>query len=401
MQYRTDKKSGNQLSVLGFGCMRFPKNIAGIDMKKVEELVMRSIEGGVNYFDTAWIYPGSEEALGSIFEKHQVRKKIYITTKLPLVYAKGPADFDRFFDQSLKRLRTDYVDYYLMHMIMDMDQWVKLKSWGIENWIAEKKKAGQIRHVGFSYHGSRDEFLKVVDDYDWEMCQIQYNYSDENFQAGVTGLKKAAERMPVMIMEPLLGGKLAFGLPKEAVEIFKKANPRWSPVAWALNWVWNQSEPALLLSGMNDMGHLEENLGLADAATAGMLGQQEMDTYRQALEVVNRACKIRCTSCSYCMPCPKGVNIPGCFAAYNAIYSMGYVEGMKQFVTSTGLMSQRSSGPGLCVKCGKCESHCPQSLPIMDHLVQVRRRMEPWWMRFIGVCVRAFLGKQRKKADAG
>ena len=398
MQYRIDKRTGNKLSALGFGCMRFPKGIGGIDMRKTEELIMRAIEAGVNYFDTAWIYPGSEEALGAVLEKNKVREKVYITTKLPLVMIKGPADFDKFFDMELKRLRTTYIDYYLMHMITDMDQWNKLKGWGITEWIAQKKKSGQIRWAGFSYHGTRDEFLKVVDDYDWEMCQIQYNYSDENFQAGVTGLKKAAEKMPVMIMEPLLGGKLATGLPKGAVEIFKKANPALSPAGWALNWVWNQSEVTLLLSGMNDMSQLEENLRLADTARAGMLGEAELAVYRQALEVVNSAYKIRCTGCNYCMPCPKGVNIPGCFSAFNASYAIGFVAGMQQFITSTALTSERSSSPGLCVKCGKCESHCPQHLPIVKSLGMVRRRMEPFWLQFAGVCARAFLGKKRKKA---
>jgi predicted aldo/keto reductase-like oxidoreductase len=399
MQYRTDIKSGNQLSILGYGCMRFPRNIAGIDMHKTEELIMRSIEGGLNYFDTASIYPGSEEAIGAIFEKNHVREKIYIATKLPLVLLKSPGDFDKYFDLSLKRLKTGYIDYYLMHMITDLDQWVKLKSWGIEAWIAEKKKAGQIRRIGFSYHGSCSEFLKIVDDYDWEMCQIQYNYSDENFQAGVTGLRKAARAMPVVIMEPLLGGKLATGLPTEAVEILKKENPNLSPAAWGLNWIWNQEEATLLLSGMSTMSQLEENIRLADTARAGMLGATEHDAYRRALEVINRACKIRCTGCNYCMPCPRGVNIPGCFSAYNTIYSMGYIEGIKQFVTSTGLVSQRSGSPRLCVKCGICESRCPQCLPIMDNLAQVRRRMEPLWLRFTGACARAFLGKKQKKIN--
>ncbi|MDR0315665.1 MAG: aldo/keto reductase, partial [Treponema sp.] len=306
-------------------------------------------------------------------------------------------DFDRYFEQSLKRLRTTYIDYYLMHMITDMDQWCKLKSWGIENWIAQKKKTGQIRQIGFSYHGSRDEFLKVLDDYEWEMCQIQYNYSDENFQAGVTGLRKAAEKMPVMIMEPLLGGKLATGLPKEAVGIFRTANQNLSPAAWGLNWVWNQADAALLLSGMNEMAQLEENLRLADSARAGMLGETEMDAYRKVLAVMNRSYKIRCTGCGYCMPCPRGVNISACFSAYNAMYTMGYVAGMQQFITSTALTSERSSSPSLCTKCGKCESHCPQKLPIIKHLAQVRRRMEPFWLRFVGVCARAFLGKKRKR----
>jgi predicted aldo/keto reductase-like oxidoreductase len=393
MQYRVDKKSGEKLSILGFGCMRFP------DRRKTEEMVMRAIEGGVNYFDTAWVYPGSEETLGAILEKNRAREKTLIATKLPLVMLKGPADFDKYFNQSLKRLRTDYIDYYLMHMITDMDQWEKLKSWGIESWIAAKKQAGQIRRIAFSFHGSCAEFLKVLDDYDWELCQIQYNYSDENFQAGVTGLKKAAEKMPVVIMEPLLGGKLATGLPKEAAAIFKKANPALSPAAWGLNWVWNQPEATLLLSGMNSMDQLEENLRLADKAGAGMLGETEFDAYRRALAVIKRSYKVPCTGCNYCMPCPLGVNIPGCFAAYNTRYTMGYYTGLQQFITSTALTSEHSGSPSQCVKCGKCESHCPQNLPIIKHLGEVRRRMEPWWLRFVGVCARAFLGKRRKKTS--
>ena len=380
--------------------MRFPKGIAGIDMQKTEDLILRAIEGGINYFDTAWVYPGSEEALGTVLAKHNVREKVHIATKLPLIMVKGPADFDRFFNQSLKQLKTGYVDYYLMHMVTDLQQWEKLKSWGIENWITEKKKSGQIRQIGFSFHGSFGEFVKVVDDYNWEMCLIQYNYSNENFQAGVTGLKKAAQKMPVMIMEPLLGGRLAANLPKEAVDIFKKANSDWSPAAWGLNWVWNQPEVTLLLSGMSDTAMLEENLRLAGDARPGMLGETEAGIYRQALAVINRACKIQCTGCNYCMPCPKGVNIPGCFAAYNTVYAMGYFAGMHQFVSSTGLTSEQSGSPSQCVACGKCEKHCPQNLPIARHLKQVERRMEPFLVKFVGACARAFLGKKRKKANA-
>ncbi|MDR3248620.1 MAG: aldo/keto reductase [Treponema sp.] len=398
MQYRVDSRSGNKLSVLGLGCMRFPSILGAIDMRKAEGLVMRSIDGGVNYFDTAWAYSGSEDALGSILEKNRVRDKVYIATKLPVIVLRGKGDFDKYFNKELERLRTDHVDYYLMHMLTDTDLWNKLKSWGIEEWIAAKKKSGQIRQIGFSYHGSCDEFLKLVDDDIWEFCQIQYNYSDENFQAGLTGLRKAAEKMPVMIMEPLLGGKLADGLPAEAVQVFTKANPQLSPAGWGLNWVWNQGEVALLLSGMSDLSQLEENLKLADAAQPGMLGAADMDTYRQVLAVVNRAYKIRCTGCNYCMPCPRGVNIPGCFAAYNASYAIGYVAGMQQFVTSTGLTSERSGSPSLCVKCGKCESHCPQHLGIVRSLGQVRRKMEPFWLRGVGVAARALLGKKRTKA---
>jgi len=401
LQYRIDKKSGNKLSVLGFGCMHFPGLFGKPDLHKTGELVMRSVESGVNYFDTAWMYPGSEETIGTIFRNNNIRSRIYIATKLPFILIKnsgGPADFEKFFNQSLLRLKTDYIDYYLLHMISDLDQWVKLKKAGIEEWITQKKKSGQIRSIGFSYHGSGSEFLKIIDDYDWENCLIQYNYSDENFQAGVTGLRAASQKMPVMIMEPLLGGKLASGLPKDAVKIFQKANVNLSPAGWALNWIWNQGEVTTVLSGMSNMEQLDENLRLAASSSVNMLTDDDQIVYKSVLKIVNRACKIRCTGCNYCMPCPAGVNIPGSFSAYNTRYSLGFIQGMKHHVMSTGLISEQGSGPGLCTNCGKCERLCPQKISIMKELNTVREKMEPWWYRLIGACARAFLGRKRKNA---
>jgi len=375
--------------------MRFPRNIAGIDVRRSEELVLRAIDGGVNFFDTAWLYPGNEEALGTILRRNGAREKVFVQTKLPLLMIKGPDDFDRHFNQSLQRLKTDYVDYYLMHMITDMNLWEKLKGWGVEKWIAEKKKEGRIRHAGFSFHGGYDEFAKVVADYDWEACLIQYNYFDENFQAGVRGLRMAAGTMPVFVMEPLLGGKLATALPKDAVAIFKKADPKLSPAAWGLNWVWNQGEATLLLSGMSNPAQLEENLALADAAEVGMHGGAELEVYARALAVIKEKYKIRCTGCGYCIPCPRGVNIPACFSAYNTMHSIGYRAGMWQFITSTGFMSESSASPSRCTACGKCERHCPQQLPVIADLAEVGKRMEPWWLRLAGASARAFLGRKR------
>ncbi|MDR1029501.1 MAG: aldo/keto reductase [Treponema sp.] len=397
MQFRLDKQSGNKLSVLGFGCMRFPRNLGTIDMQKTSNLIIEAINKGVNYFDTAYMYPGSEEALGGILEKYKVRGKVYIATKLPLVLLRGPKDFDKLLAKQLERLRTSYIDYYLMHMITDTELWEKLRGWGIEDWIQEQKKNGRIKRIGFSFHGSQQEFLKLIDAYPWEFCQIQYNYSDENFQAGKVGLKKAAEKMAVMVMEPLLGGKLATGLPREAVDIFKKAHPGMSPVGWALRWIWDQREVCLLLSGMQEPRQLEENLQLATKAYPQMLTGEEHKIYLQVLQVFNKAYKIRCTGCNYCMPCPQGVNIPGCFAAYNTSFSMGFVSGMQQYMTSTGITSERMSGPRLCVKCGKCETHCPQGIPIIRSLVAVRKRMEPLVFWGIILLVRALLGKKGKK----
>jgi len=380
--------------------MRFPRKLGVIDMLKTEEMVMRSIEKGVNYFDTAWIYSGSEEALGSVLFKNDVRYKVNIATKLPVIMFKNSStsiDFDKYFNQSLERLKTDYIDYYLLHMITDMDQWNRLKIWGIEDWIAQKKSAGLIKRIGFSFHGSGSEFLKIVDDYNWELAMIQYNYFDENFQAGIKGLKAAAAKMPVIAMEPLLGGKLANDLPKDAVEIFKKANPTLSSAGWALNWLWNQADVTSVLSGMSTIEQLEENIDLSNAASANMLNETHMTVYKSVLESINKACKVRCTGCNYCMPCPVGVNIPGSFSSYNAVYSMGYIEGMKQYATSTGMTQVKSGSPALCTKCGKCEPLCPQKISIIKELVTVHKKMEPLFIKFVGFCARAIFGKKRKK----
>jgi predicted aldo/keto reductase-like oxidoreductase len=198
-------------------------------------------------------------------------------------------------------------------------------------------------------------------------------------------------------MEPLLGGKLATGLPKEAVKIFRNADPELSPAGWALNWLWNQAEVTSVFSGMNSIEQLEENLRVAEASSVSMLDDSKKAVYKSVLEAINRACKNRCTGCNYCMPCPVGVNIPGSFSAYNTIYSMGYIEGVKQYATSTGLMSVKSGSPGVCINCGKCEPKCPQGIKITEELKTVYKKMEPWFIKFIGACARAFLGKRRNK----
>ncbi|MDR1867131.1 MAG: aldo/keto reductase [Treponema sp.] len=407
MQYRKDKKSGNELSVLGFGCMRFPRkggrhsagsqNFSAIDLKKTEQLLMEAVEQGVNYFDTAYLYPKSEESVGTVFEKNNVREKVYIATKLPLIFCHNRNDFDRFFTKSLDRLKTSYIDYFLLHMLTNFNQWEQLRAWGVESWITEQKKLGKIRYIGFSYHGSLQEFLKIIDSYPWEFTQIQYNYSDENFQAGITGLKKAAETMPVIIMEPLLGGKLATGLPEKAVQLFKNANPTLSPAAWALNWIWNQIEATVILSGMNTLEQLHENVQTANNAVPGLLSTEDMTVFQKVREVLNSTYKIHCTGCNYCMPCSHGVNIPACFSAYNTSFALGMSLGMQQYTTSTAVTSKQTHGASLCTKCGACETHCPQHLPIREHLEQVRKRMEPWWFRFGVRTARIFLGHSRAK----
>jgi predicted aldo/keto reductase-like oxidoreductase len=385
MQYREDKVSGNKLSILGMGCMRFPR-----DAVETERMILTAIEQGVNYFDTAYIYPGSEETLGTILNKHKKRESVFIATKLPLIMCKRPEDFDKFFNKELDRLKTDYIDYYLMHMITDLVQWKMFCDWGIEQWIADKKRAGKIRQIGFSFHGSCGEFLKTLDAYQWEFCMIQYNYSNENYQAGKEGLKAAsAKGIPVMIMEPLLGGKLAVGLPDAAKALFTKTDPSLTPAARAFLWLWNQSEVTCVLSGTSATVQVEENIRTACAAHA--LSAEELAVYGEVVAIFNKSYKIPCTGCNYCMPCPKGINIPGCFAAYNTSFVQGFITGMQQFITSTGGLGRTPHNPRLCIECGKCEQHCPQHIAIRKALREVSAKMEPLPIR-IGIAIgRRFL----------
>ncbi|MDR1785345.1 MAG: aldo/keto reductase, partial [Spirochaetaceae bacterium] len=370
MQYRDDRVSGNKLSILGLGCMRFPRSA-----EETERIIVSAIDGGVNYFDTAYLYPGSEETLGKILAGHKKRDSVFIATKLPLIMCRGPEDFDRFFNRELERLQTGHIDYYLMHMITGVSQWDRFRAWGIEAWIAEKKRAGQIRQAGFSFHGSRGEFLNILNLYPWDFCQIQYNYSDENFQAGKTGLRAAAAKgLPVIIMEPLLGGRLATGLPREAVNVFARADPSLSPAAWGLRWLWNHSEVTCVLSGMSSAAQMGENL--QTAANFSPLAESDLGVIAEVVGIFNRAYRIHCTGCNYCMPCPRGVNIPGCFAAYNTSFVQNFVLGMQQYVTSTAAAGKNPQGPRLCVECGVCEQHCPQHLPIRQYLKHVAGRME-------------------------
>lgn len=381
MQYRVDQRTGARLSVLGFGCMRLPRTVSGIDRKKSEQLVLQAIGAGVNYFDTAYLYPGSEAALGDILWKNDLRKQVMLATKLPITNCKKPEDFDRFFTEQLTRLKTDHIDFYLMHNVGNFEQWQKLCDMGIAGWIQKQKEKGSIHRIGFSFHGAGEDFLKILDSYDWDFCQIQYNYFDENYQAGVTGLRRAAEmNMPVIIMEPLLGGKLATGLPKQAEEVFRRVNPEHSPAAWGLRWLLNQPEVTVILSGMNRDEQLADNLKTSENTMPGNLNAAEQDAYKQVTQIFRKTYKIPCTGCGYCQPCPHGVNIPDCFAAYNTSYSMGWVTGMFQYVTSTGANHTEGHTASKCVGCGACERHCPQNIPIREKLKSVSGRMEPFYI---------------------
>lgn len=375
MQYRNDKY-GNKISILGYGCMRFTNTAGKVDVKKAEKEILEAYGQGVNYYDTAYIYPGSEAALGEILEKNGIRNQVNIATKLPHYLVKNYQSLDKYFLEELSRLRTDHVDYYLMHMLTDIKTWNRLIELGILKWIEEKKKTGAIRQIGFSYHGNSDMFCELLDAYDWDFCQIQYNYLDEHSQAGRKGLDHAYEKgIPVIIMEPLRGGRLVNNLPANALKAFKDSSKEYSPAIWAFKWLWNQAGVTCVLSGMNSLEMVQENTKYAADSFVGEITEEENEVYKKVVEAINATMKVGCTGCRYCMPCPKGVDIPGTFAAYNRRYSDGKIRGFFDYFMCTGVRKD-SSAASNCIECGKCELHCPQHIEIRKQLKNARKELE-------------------------
>ena len=389
MQYRNDRH-GEPISILGYGCMRFSRKGPGLDYEKAKGEILRAVELGVNYFDTAYIYPGSEELLGRALEETGLRERVRIATKLPQYMVRSRAQMDRIFEDELSRLRTDHVDYYLMHMFTDPAQVEALEAIGLDEWVAERKAAGQIGQLGFSYHGGTEGFLRILEARDWDFCQIQYNYLDEHAQAGRRGLEAAAERgVPVIIMEPLRGGKLVDLLPQEAKQAIAASPRGWTPAELAFRWLWDQPGVTCVLSGMNSLEMLEENCRVASEARAGDLGPEDFALIERVKEAINARVRVGCTGCGYCMPCPKGVDIPALFRCYNQMYTEGKAAGRKEYWQTVSMRKEKAFARQ-CVGCGKCEGHCPQGLPIRDLLREADRALRPLPWRIAGDVARQF-----------
>lgn len=378
MQYRNVPKNGDSLSVLGFGCMRFPQKRGGIDEEKATFLLRKAIDEGVNYIDTAWPYHGgaSEPFVGrALLDGY--REKVKLATKLPQWIVKTREDMDSFLNSQLERLQTDKIDYYLIHSVGYKD-WQRLKEIGISEFLDTAKKDGRIVNAGFSYHEDTAGFKKIVDDYPWEFCQIQYNIMDEFCQAGREGLKYAAEKnLAVIIMEPLRGGKLSLHVPNEVSDIYNRSKTKRSSAEWAFRWLFDQPEVTVVLSGMNLESHLMENIRVAGETRPGSLTQEDKEILSNVSETYRRLMKVPCTGCQYCMPCPAGVNIPACFEIYNN-YHM-YPEKMSAKITYAGrlggAMGSRCNA-SLCIKCGRCEKYCPQHIEVPLRLSEVSSEME-------------------------
>jgi predicted aldo/keto reductase-like oxidoreductase len=376
MQYRTVPKNGDKLSALGFGAMRLPTKRMRIDEERATRQIRTAIDNGVNYIDTAAPYHGgeSERFLGRALQDGY-REKVKLATKLPPFSVKTREDMDRILDIQLRKLKTDHIDYYLLHGLND-GQWKKLRDLGVLGFLDAAKAAGKIRNAGFSFHGDRRTFKEIIDAYDWVFCQIQYNFLDEMNQAGTEGLCYAASKnIAVMVMEPLRGGMLAGKLPKEVEQIYRDAGPKRSAAEWALRWVWNHSEVTVVLSGMNDEKHIIENIKTCGDALPGSMSAGELATIEKVAASYRRLVKVGCTGCSYCMPCPSGVNIPMCFSLYNdyhmgnSLMARGFYGGM--LMGGMGIKADAS----LCINCGKCAKACPQKIAVPDELKKVNKTL--------------------------
>lgn len=384
MQYR-ELIQGEPLSVLGYGCMRFPTKNGRIDEEKADAQMFYAFNKGVNYYDTAYPYHAgrSEVMLGKFINKHGIRDKVYIADKLPAFLVSRPEQIEKYFNTQLTRLNTDYIDYYLMHMLDSLHSWQKLKDFGILEFIKEKKASGQIKHVGFSFHGRPEEFIKILEDYEWEFCQIQFNYLDEYNQAGLAGLKRADELgIGVIVMEPLRGGNLAAKAPDKVKKKFDEFGEKRSPAFWALRWIWNHPEVSVVLSGMNVDEHIEENIRVASSTEPNSMTVEEIRIVDDVKEIYRELMKVPCTGCNYCMPCPFNVDIPGTFSDYNNKYFFNDRQSQFQYLGKViGLGGSQKSGANLCTDCGKCEKHCPQEIAIRKELKAAHKELDNWLFR--------------------
>lgn len=381
MLYRKMPKNGDELSILGFGAMRLPTMSDGsIDEEKATQMVRYAIDNGVNYVDTAWPYHmGQSEPFLARALADGYREKVKLATKMPQWMVKSQADMDNFLNAQLQKLNTDHIDYYLVHSLVG-SSWKTIWDLGLAEFLDRAKADDRIINAGFSYHGSGEDFKDVVDGYDWDFCQIQYNFLDQNIQAGTKGLEYAASRgLGVVIMEPLRGGNLADPVPSEVIDIWNEAEIERSPVEWALRWVWNYQEVTVVLSGMTEPYHVEENLKVAEEGFANSLTYEELNIIERAADKYRELMKVNCTGCRYCMPCPQAVDIPACFETYNNLFMFGGKDRlMMMYAAKLGgiLRGAERNFASQCVQCGQCLDACPQSLPIPNLLEKVAEEFE-------------------------
>jgi hypothetical protein len=391
MQNRLIKKTGDYISPLGFGAMRLPLKNGRINREIAKEQLYHAIDSGINFIDTAYLYGDSETFLGEVLQG-EYRDKVKLCTKLPSINVRKYEDMEKILDEQLKRLQRDSIDYYLIHAV-DLKTINRLLKRDLLKFISKAKADGKIKHVGFSYHGPKEEFEIVVDGYDWDVVMIQYNYFDENTQASIEGIEHAASKgMGILVMEPLKGGILAGKIPQEAEDVFRKADSNKSNAQWAFEWVLNNPNVTCVLSGMNSIEQIDENIVIAEKTTPLSLSLEEMETIEYVKRVIRNSLKINCSTCGYCMPCPQGVNIPECMKIYNEKYLFEHKGLFNQsridyFQYVGGIMGNEGNA-GKCNGCGKCLRKCPQNLNIIEELKKVKKEFEFPGMQYVLLFVR-------------
>jgi hypothetical protein len=371
--------------------MRLAQKDGRIDEARATRQIRHAIDCGVNYIDTAWPYHAgeSEPFVGRVLADGY-RERVRLATKLPAWLVKNRADMDRFLNAQLEKLNTSRIDYYLVHSL-NGGSWDRIAALGVAEFLDRAQADGRIANAGFSYHGLREDFPRVAGAYPWSFCQIQYNYLDEQLQAGTEGLLDAARKgLAVIVMEPLRGGTLAAAPPPAIDALWRKAELRRTPAEWALRWVWNHPEVTVVLSGMNDEAQVEENLRIAADAFPGSLTPAEVGLVESVGRKYREIMKVGCTGCGYCQPCPSGVDVPGCFDAFNAFHTFGKTrEARFQYVLrASGILSGHPGYASLCSQCGDCLDKCPQSLAIPDLLEQVVAQFEGDGLKDVEAMVR-------------
>jgi len=377
MLYRKLGKTGEKASILGYGSMRLPVidgAVDNIDEEKAIELLRYAIDHGVNYVDAAYSYHGGK---GEIFLGKALadgyREKVHLATKLSCKRVNYKEDMDRFLNEQLEKLQTDCIDFYLLHAVKK-SYWEKMKKLGVFEFLERARAAGKIKYTGFSFHDDLDVFKEVLDAYPWDLCQIQFNYLDEEFQAGIEGLKYAGEKgVAVVIMEPLRGGNLASKVPEDAQKVWDRARIKRTPAEWAFRYLWNYPEISVVLSGMSEIAHLKENLRIADEGLPNSLSPEEKDLIAEVKEIYKSRIKVNCTGCKYCIPCPQGVNIPRNLGYLNDIYVLDDVENAR---FQYGVLLAPEEKAGNCIECGECEEVCPQGISIREMLKEIRDSFE-------------------------
>jgi predicted aldo/keto reductase-like oxidoreductase len=406
LQYRTMPGRDEQLSALGFGCMRLPTHVGGpasslIDVARAKAQIVSAIERGVNYIDTAVPYHlgASESFLGEhILSDPGLREQVQLATKLPCIRIKAAETIQPTFDKQLEKLRVESIDYYLLHAL-NGPSWDKMVELGIIEWMEQRKAEGRVRHMGFSFHGRKQDFLRICDAYDFDFAQVQYNILDERFQAGIEGIDHAhAKGMGIVVMEPLRGGSLVGKIPAPVKKLYDQAEVKRSPADWALRWIWNNPKVTVVLSGMNREDHLDENIRIACESLPEGMTPQELDIIARVRDTYRELLQVDCTGCAYCMPCPAGIDIPAAFANLNNYRMFGWLEPSLFHAMYLGMGAEdgQPRWTSSCVDCGKCERACPQGIRIRETFPQVQRDLEGPMVKSIAWLGRRFSGRKKR-----